>query len=184
MEIKLDDGSIVRIGPKTTMVLSEYSEDSAQVKSTSVNVFMGRVWANVAKPLKGDAKFKIATPSAIAAVKGTVYRADVSDSTSQINVYDGTVSVQKTDGGESIDITKLEMLIALPATALEKSPFDEKDDEKDEWIRWNKSRDKLRVMIIIPEKRAGEKALSSMAESKMIEKFLQNYLFRDLTNHK
>lgn len=178
VEIKLDDGSIVRISSNTSMVLSNFREDESK-RETSIRVILGRIWLNVIKIFGKESKFKIETPVVIAAVKGTVYRADIEkDGKTNINVYDGVVSVRKTEESEEVELNKLEGIIALSDKLLEKKPFDEKDDEKDEWIRWNKSRDKLRVMIIIPEKQGTEKSIVSIAENSVIERMLNNYLFK------
>lgn len=178
VEIKLDDGSIVRISSNTSMVLSNFREDESK-RETFIRVILGRIWLNVIKIFGKESKFKIETPVVIAAVKGTVYRADIEkDGKTNINVYDGVVSVRKTEESEEVELNKLEGIIALSDKLLEKKPFDEKDDEKDEWIRWNKSRDKLRVMIIIPEKQGAEKSIVSIAENSVIERVMNNYLFK------
>jgi|GEM_PF-746525 len=180
LEIKCSDGNVIRIGDNTEMMLQTIGEDEkTKEKVSSVKIMVGRVWANVAKKIGLVSKFEIHTPNAIAAVKGTVYRADVSDKDTQVNVYDGTVNLQKSDG-TSLDVNAWQKAVVMPASALEKSEFDEQEDEKDSWVRWNKSRDKLRVMIIVPEKVAGEKSIVSLAETLMIKRFMRNYLFQVL----
>src|SRR5437867_3754782 len=71
-----------------------------------------------------------------------------------------------------------EKLAAMPNAAFERGAVDEGADDKDEWIRWNKSRDKLRIMIILPEKHDNEKATASISENAAIKRFLNNYLFK------
>ena len=71
-----------------------------------------------------------------------------------------------------------EKLAAMPNSAFEKGAVDEFADDKDDFIRWNKSRDKLRIMIIIPETRGEEKALASVSENTAMTRFMNNYLFK------
>ena len=178
VEIKLDEGSTIRISANTSIVLSGLKEYETK-RETTVNISSGRIWLNVTKLLGKDSKFKIETPVVVAAVKGTVYRADVEkDGKTNVNVYDGEVSVQKIGSAEEISLNKLETIVVLPDKILEKTVFDEKEDEKDEWIRWNKSRDKLRVMVIIPERIGKNKSIVSVAENAAIERILNNYLFK------
>ncbi|MEK7766212.1 MAG: hypothetical protein AAB368_08240, partial [bacterium] len=42
----------------------------------------------------------------------------------------------------------------------------------------NKNRDKLRIMIVLPEKHGDEKATASVSENAAINRFLSNYLFK------
>jgi hypothetical protein len=114
----------------------------------------------------------------VAAVKGTVYRADVSaKGASDLVVYDGVVTASR-PGSPDVSIAAMERLAAMPNAAFEKGPVDEGMDDKDDWIRWNKSRDKLRIMIILPEQRGTEKAVASVTENTVIGRFMKNYMFK------
>jgi len=174
VELKLETGSIVRIGENTSIVLEELKEDKDAMKETSnVKVLFGRIWMNVKKSFGKKQESQIITPKVTAAVKGTTYRADVSvDGETNVNVYDGSVSVSR--GSQEVILTKLERISSKDLT---KGAFDEIDDEKDEWVRWNKSRDKLRVVIVFTETKGGQKAVVPISETVMIEAFLNNYLF-------
>ncbi|MFH1823884.1 MAG: FecR family protein [Candidatus Firestonebacteria bacterium] len=174
IELKLETGSIVRIGESTSIVLEEIKVDKNTMTETStMKVLFGRIWMNVKKTVGKKQESRIVTPKVTAAVKGTTYRADVSvDGETNVNVYDGTVNVSKE--GQEVILSKLEKLSSKDLT---KNPFDEIDDEKDEWVRWNKSRDKLRVVIVWTETKGGQKATIPVSETSMIETFLNNYLF-------
>jgi hypothetical protein len=99
-EIKLLDGSVVRIGEKTLFDFSQ-SKASRSGKSVSASVAQGKVWANVTK-LKGSKdKFEVKTPTAVCAIRGTVVRMDA-DSTTRVAVYQGNVDVGPTDSLRSV----------------------------------------------------------------------------------
>ncbi len=173
VELKLEDGSTVRISENTALVFEELSGDSnsGKVKS-SMKVVFGRIWMQVKKSLGQESR--LITPKVTAAVKGTAYRADVSlNGDTKVNVYDGTVAISK-GGADPVLLSKLEMLTSKD---LIKNVFDEQADEKEDWVKWNKSRDKLRVMIVAKEMKNKELSSVPVSESTLIELFSNNYLF-------
>ncbi|MBN1348727.1 FecR domain-containing protein [candidate division KSB1 bacterium] len=90
-EVKLNDGSTIRIGEKSKFTFTEAS-DSPQKRSFSSLLSWGRIWANVRKVNRSYNQFQITAPAAVCAVRGTIYRME-SDSTTRIMVYDGEVDV-------------------------------------------------------------------------------------------
>lgn len=177
MELKLDTGQVVRLGPATKFTLQAMRKTSGGGVKGVLKVVSGRIWFTLGK-LTGDSDLKTETPTVVAAVKGTVYRTDVaSDGATDLAVYDGVVSASG-PGQAAVDVSANEKLAALPNSAFEKGAVDEFADDKDDFIRWNKSRDKLRVMIIIPETHGEEKALASVSENTAMKRFMNNYLFK------
>jgi len=60
VELKLETGSIVRIGENTSIVLEELKEDKDAMKETSnVKVLFGRIWMNVKKSFGKNKKVRL-----------------------------------------------------------------------------------------------------------------------------
>lgn len=94
-EVKLRDGSVVRIGEKTLFDFAK-SNVTGNSKSVNASVKQGKIWANVTKLKTGTDKFEIKSPTAVCAIRGTAYRMDA-DSTTRVGVYQGNVDVGPTD---------------------------------------------------------------------------------------
>lgn len=92
-EIKFNDGTVVRIDEQ-----SIYTIQKAEIKKTEKKVesflSLGRLWANVQKLARNTDKWLLKGPSAVVAVRGTVYRMDANkDKSSRVLVYEGKVAV-------------------------------------------------------------------------------------------
>ena len=176
-EIKLENGTSIRIGPATKFTITTLKGTQLGGVRAMLKLVTGRLWFSVAK-LTGDSEMVTQTPTVVAAVKGTVYRADVgAKGASDLVVYDGVVTASR-QGQPDVSLGAMERLAAMPNAAFEKGAVDDSADDKDDWVRWNKSRDKLRVMIIIPEKRGDEKATASVTENTVMARFMRNYMFK------
>lgn len=92
-EITLSNGDIVRIDENSIYTLEEI-EIKEEVVKAQTNLSIGRLWANIKKLFSEDDYFKVKSPAAVIAVRGTIYRIDANaDTTTQVVVYDGEVSV-------------------------------------------------------------------------------------------
>ncbi|MBI5804976.1 FecR domain-containing protein [candidate division TA06 bacterium] len=93
-EIAFSDGSIIRVDANTQLAIEELSKSPKKGLSASGKVWSGKVWANVNKVSK-KSKFELESPTAVAAVRGTVYRMTVMpDSSTKVAVYQGEVKVE------------------------------------------------------------------------------------------
>ena len=92
-EIKIDNKQVLRIGENAVIHLA-----SPEDGNNGISIESGHVWLS-AKPGKGQ-KFRVRTPTAVAAIRGTVYRLDCTGNHSTYNVYEGSVDVTpfKDDG--------------------------------------------------------------------------------------
>ena len=93
-EITLTGGGKVRIGENSELELSE-ADVKPMVKNFNANLKKGNVWVS-AKAAFGEKKnIAIRTPTAVAAIRGTKYRAKAGNDESSVRVYDGKVDVNQ-----------------------------------------------------------------------------------------
>lgn len=95
VELRFKDGSILRVGPSSTLQLSGANLDSksseVQVNATLIG---GKAWANVSKMVGTESSFEVKTHNAVAGVRGTVFRVDLDqDQATVVKVYNGAVAV-------------------------------------------------------------------------------------------
>jgi hypothetical protein len=95
IELRLPDDSYVRFNAGTRFELKKLVADKrGRKRDINVNVMFGKVWATVSKLLSNNEHFQISTKTAVAGVRGTVYRLNVNEDNSAIvKVYDGAVNV-------------------------------------------------------------------------------------------
>lgn len=91
MEIRWANGGILRIGEKSVLTVSDRidTSDIAYAK-----ILSGRVWVAMKKISGTGQKFSIESPTAVAGIRGTVFRVDVgADTATDVAVYEGKVAV-------------------------------------------------------------------------------------------
>lgn len=94
--IKMDDGSMVKIGPLAKMKMESMGKDGRHNK-TDIGVSIGKSWQRVNK-LSADSSFKVKTPTAVAGVRGTFFSSEVEQSTdSTFDCFDGAIDVASAD---------------------------------------------------------------------------------------
>jgi hypothetical protein len=101
-EITYNDGSIVRIDEQSIYTVEKaiFSTEKQEVES---NLSIGKLWANLKKLIRGkDSSWKLKSPAAVVAVRGTVYRMNSgADSSTQVLVYEGQVDIGRPAGGSA-----------------------------------------------------------------------------------
>ena len=95
-EIKLSDGSLIRIGEKSLFDF-EASRVAKNDRQFHAAVSYGKIWANILSLFGSKEKFEIKSPTAVCAVRGTIYSV-AADSTTRVAVYDGQVDVGPSAG--------------------------------------------------------------------------------------
>ncbi len=91
-EISLRGGGKVRIGENAELVLTQ-ADVKPMEKSFDANLKKGNVWVS-AKAAFGEKKnVSVRTPTAVAAIRGTTYRAAADTAESSVLVYSGRVDV-------------------------------------------------------------------------------------------
>lgn len=162
MELMLPDGSRLRLGPESTITLNASHLGEGGTRQVSVSLWVGRLWAKVAKKIGGDSSFEVETHNAVAGVRGTSFavlaQADLS---SVVKVYTGTVGVRKgaspasnrnrkqIQGPTRIDQKQWEEIIATQMKAVKITALGEIAPAEDfsdagtelEWAMWNQGRD-------------------------------------------
>ena len=95
-EIVLKGGGKVRIGEKSELELNE-ADVKPMVKNFNANLKKGSVWVS-AKAAFGEKKsVSVRTPTAVAAIRGTVFKAKAGEDESSVQVYDGKVDVNQVE---------------------------------------------------------------------------------------
>ena len=93
-EITLTGGGKIRIGEQSELVLNQVSV-RPMVKNFSANLKKGNIWVS-AKAAFGEKKnISIRMPTAVAAIRGTKFRAKAGEDESSVLVYDGKVDVNQ-----------------------------------------------------------------------------------------
>jgi hypothetical protein len=172
-EITYNDGSIIRIDERSiyTIEKATITDDKKEVESS---LSIGKLWANLKKLIRGKDSWKLKSPAAVVAVRGTIYRMNAgADSSTQVLVYDGQVDVRPATFGAGqsglgaapgpprqiqaptqaagptqvsmrqwFEIIKAQQQIVVrPDGSYAKSDFNLQEDEKLDWVQWNKKRD-------------------------------------------
>lgn len=93
-ELTLTGGGKIRIGENSELELNE-ADVKPMAKSFNANLKKGNVWVS-AKAAFGEKKnIAVRTPTAVAAIRGTKYRAQAGSDESSVLVYEGKVDVNQ-----------------------------------------------------------------------------------------
>lgn len=90
--LQTSEGSVITLTENTTLQLSSFSQQGNDTK-TGLKILSGNLMANVKKLVSVKSKFEFETPTAVAAIRGTIVGFEVEKSTSKIKVYEGKVYV-------------------------------------------------------------------------------------------
>jgi hypothetical protein len=92
-EIKYNDGSVIRIDQRSIYTI-ESAKITKKEKKVESSLSIGRLWANIKKLASSSDNWFLRGPSAVVAVRGTVYRMDsMEDKSAKVLVYSGSVNV-------------------------------------------------------------------------------------------
>ncbi|HUJ25762.1 MAG TPA: FecR family protein [Myxococcales bacterium] len=164
MEIRFSDASVLRIGSKAKLQLTEAHFGSGPAKrKMTAKLFFGNLWAKVTSVIQGEQKFQVETENAVAGVRGTTFRVDANtDKSVLVRVFAGTVAVAKNvpiyatgkpgeerhevQGPEEVTREQWEKLvgkqmqifIAADGTPGDPQPITGEDDA---FAKWNQERD-------------------------------------------
>jgi ferric-dicitrate binding protein FerR (iron transport regulator) len=92
-EIRYSIGTVLRMDEKTKVTIEASSEKTIKTKTS-----MGNVWVNMKKLISTGKQFEVSTPTAVAAIRGTVFDFSYTpDSATYVNVFEGKVAVGPTN---------------------------------------------------------------------------------------
>ena len=126
-------GMRIKIGPNTKFTVKRaVTNRSTGVEESRLRVDEGSIWVRLRRALAGKSKFEVETPTAVAAVRGTIFRVTVrSDGTSEVSVWKGTVSVE-TEKGEAVTVSDGASVVVGQAVGGGPEPMSEAEQE--EWL--------------------------------------------------
>ncbi len=119
IELKMPDGSYVRYGESTTFELVSAVYDVQKKKrNISISMILGKTWAKVSRLFGRRGRFTISTRTAVAGVRGTVYRLNVNqDDSVMIKVYWGEIVVNnRKQAQEAAEPGKMMELTPVPVS--------------------------------------------------------------------
>ena len=166
LELRLDDKSLLRLGPGSQLKLTEANFASDGTRKLSVKLFFGNLWARVTSAVNGDQRFAVETENAVAGVRGTTFQVDArTDKSVLVRVFDGAVAVAqpqaepaKNPAGtlrheiagpqevtraawEKLVGAQMQIVVSKKGVPGEPAPIAPADIEKDTWVKWNQERD-------------------------------------------
>lgn len=123
----------IKIGPNTKFTVKRaVTNRSTGVEESRLRVDEGSIWVRLRRALAGKSKFEVETPTAVAAVRGTIFRVTVrSDGTSEVSVWKGTVSVEAGKGGA---VTVSDGASVVVGQAVGGGPEPMSEAEQEEWL--------------------------------------------------
>jgi hypothetical protein len=102
-EIRYAIGAVLRMDEKTKVTIEASSAKTIKTRSA-----VGCVWVNMRKLISAGKKFEVSTPTAVAAIRGTVFDMSCTpDSTASVDVFEGKVAVGPSDDlKKALDLEK------------------------------------------------------------------------------
>ncbi len=126
VEIRYVIGTVLRMDEKTKVTIEASSEKTIKTKSA-----IGTVWVNMRKLVSTGKEFQVSTPTAVAAIRGTVFdMSSIPDSASYVAVFEGKVAVGPSDDlkkkleAEKKNAVKTEQPIEVPGPEEIPGPYE------------------------------------------------------------
>jgi hypothetical protein len=107
-ELETGEGTILKVGENTTIELNTLKGTSSQ-QNTSVKIMNGALLANVKKLTSPASTFEFETPTATAAIRGTVVGLEVSKEQTNVKVYEGKVFVAPQGSKNGVELQQYQM---------------------------------------------------------------------------
>lgn len=104
-EMEMENGSVIKLEENSTMEISNLAQDEkSKSENTKMKVMSGKMWANVKKMTNSRSSFSFETPTATASIRGTELSLEVDKDGTRLKVFDGTVYIAPTGGGNGASV--------------------------------------------------------------------------------
>ncbi len=165
-EINVGNGGYVRMDADSQILVTYIRSNGL----TSFKAVVGGIWVTLENALGGASKFEVSMPSAVASVKGTVFRCEVGeDGESSTYVYEGEVEVSV---GDQVTRVKPNEYARVPrGLKLALAQMNLTFDDEQPWVTYNRHRDIIRhlgnpsVMVALSERGIGTELGSYVASA-------------------
>ena len=125
-ELQTDEGTIIHVSENSTLELSRF-QSQQETQNTKIKIMNGALITNVKKLVNSKSSFEFETPTATAAIRGTVVGFDVSAEQTRIKVFEGMVMVTPRGARHGTELTENQMTTIKKG---QKKVLIEKLDEK------------------------------------------------------
>ncbi|MBV9468198.1 MAG: FecR domain-containing protein, partial [Abitibacteriaceae bacterium] len=119
-EFKWVDGTRWKIMPNTEIIVKKATANWIKKADTSeLELTTGKVFIRIMKELTPASKFEVETPTAVAAVRGTIFSVEVAHGQTQVAVFKGHVKVTSGDSHHEAMINPGQAAVSAQVGALE-----------------------------------------------------------------
>ena len=119
-EIVYSSGALLRMDEDSKIIIEEATENSVKTSTT-----VGNVWANMRKLVSSKKEFELSSPTATAAIRGTVFQMEANaDSSTDISVFQGTVAVGPGTGARQQPSTGPADIVEVPGPQEIPGPYE------------------------------------------------------------
>ncbi len=166
-EVQIGRGRYVRLDENTHLLITRL--DASGV--ARIKALIGNVWVTIERAITGPTKFEVEMPSAVASVKGTVFRCAVTDEGEETYVYDGEVEVMA--GGQRAAVQPGKFARLRRGAKLALANFNLDEDDRRQWVQYCRFRDICRhlgnptVLVALAEAGQGRTEASVGASAVM-----------------
>jgi hypothetical protein len=131
VRILLPDESVIELKANSRIEINDSRANPGAI--SSVLLYLGWLWAEIAGSQAGDTTFELVTPSAVAGVRGTAFSAGVGiDGATRLGVDQGEVKIE----GEGGSVTLQAEQEAVVEMGSAPGPVSSYRRGEDEWTRW------------------------------------------------
>lgn len=173
-ELTVHGSGYVRLDANTHLLI-RYIDDK---KGSSLKALVGGVWVSIERALVGASGFKLEMPSAVAAVKGTIFRCVVDEAGNcETAVYDGEVSCEA--DGKQFAVTPGRCFARRRAFAAAVRDMNLDEDAAHDWVVWNRRKDLInmlgnpRIVIAAAEHNGTGRQVTPAGQARLAERLMR-----------